>query len=121
MQIKFSHKYPKLHNQTSARLVHIITRDRSELPDTFVEYDTVYNFGELYDDTDHYPLPNGKYMILVFVGNEFIPFTTVRRWTEEKFRYYNNNIGNMFEVGYSAAEYNGAVDNRPTTRECGNG
>jgi hypothetical protein len=37
-------------------------------------------------------------MVLVFVGDKLIPFTTVRRWTEEKERYYREGIGKVFQL-----------------------
>ena len=91
MQIKFSHSYPKLHGQESALLVAVELRGRSDFSEKFIEYDTAFDGG-------HYPLPPAQYMVLVFLGNELIPFTTVRRWTEEKFRYYHNAIGQTFEI-----------------------
>ncbi len=110
MQIKFSHEYPKLHGQESALLLAVELRGRSDLTEKFIEYDTAYTAG-------HYPLPPAQYMVLVFLGNEMIPFTTVRRWTEEKFRYYHNSIGKIFNIGYAAAENSGAVANGPTTAQ----
>lgn len=91
MKIKFSHNYPKFHGQKSATLLVVEKCILSKLPDKFIEYDTVYEDG-------HYHLAPGVYMILVFLGDEFIPFTTVRPWTEEKYRYYHSNIGNIFDV-----------------------
>lgn len=91
MRIKFSHVYPKLHEQTSATLLDIILRDRSELHKNFIEYDTVYAGG-------HFPLPPGRYMVLLFLGNNLIPFTTVRPFTQEKFLYYNRSIGEIFDI-----------------------
>ena len=97
MQIKFSHRYPKLHGQESALLLAVELRGLSDLTAKFIEYDTAFDGG-------HYPLPPAHYMVLIFLGNEMIPFTTVRRWTEEKFRYYHSGIGKVFNIGYAAAE-----------------
>lgn len=94
MQIKFSHKYPKLHEQTSARLLTLAIQNKSDLSEKFLEYDTAYEGG-------HYPLKDGKYMVLVFLGNELIPFTTVRSYSEEKFEYYKSGIGATFKIGYA--------------------
>ena len=123
MQIKFSHRYPKLHNQKSAQLLQVALCDRSELSEKFIEYDTVYEsepaIGVCSESVvGHYPLPNGRYMVLLFQGNEHIPFTTVRRFTEEKFRYYNSSIGKLFDIVHAAAENGGAVANEPTTAPC---
>jgi hypothetical protein len=116
MKIKFSHHYPKLHSQTAAHLLHIELRDRSELSEAFIKYDTVYEVRPAigpFDEAvvDHYPLPSGRLMVLVFLGNNLFPFTTVRRWTAEKERYYRNGIGKRFDIEYVAAENSGAPGN----------
>lgn len=120
MQIKFSHEYPKLHYQKSAQLLKVTLCDRSELSEKFIEYDTVYTIEPAIGACSepvigHYPLPTGRYMILLFQGNEHIPFTTVRRFTEEKFRYYTSSLGKIFDIVLAAAENSGAVANGPTT------
>ena len=110
MQIKFSHSYPKLHGQESALLVAVELRGRSDFSEKFIEYDTAFDGG-------HYPLPPAQYMVLVFLGNELIPFTTVRRWTEEKFRYYHNAIGQTFEIVRVVAAK--AAESAPTSTNTG--
>jgi len=105
MNIKFSHQYPKLHGQTSARLLRIELWDRSELSDKFVEYDTVYDGG-------HYPLPDDRYMVMVFIGNDLIPFTTVRKWTDEKFKLYQSEIGSIFTIAYKSVESDSSETNQ---------
>jgi hypothetical protein len=102
-EIKFSHDYPKLHYQKTARLLTIEIRHRDDLTDKFVEYDTIYpvscTVGVYSEEKEaYYPLPKNKYIILVFIGDELIPFTTVRRYTEERYRYYNSEIGKLFDV-----------------------
>jgi hypothetical protein len=91
MKIKFSHHYPKLHGQKLAQLLAVELRNRSNLTEKFIEYDTAYAGG-------HYPLPPKQYIVLVFLGNEMIPFTTVRPWNENKFQYYRNSIGKIFKI-----------------------
>lgn len=107
MKIKFSHRYPKLYGQLSGTLLHIIVKDRSELSDKFVEYDTRYTVSDAIgvcseEIFGHFPLPKNKYMVLVFIGNDLIPFTTVRRYTEEKFRYYKSGIGSVLNIEYAS-------------------
>ncbi len=110
-QIKFSHSgYTKLHGQTSGRLIWIEIRDRKELCEEFVEYDTVYKISGAYveckgDDEEYYPLPSGKLIVLVFLGDKLIPFSTVRRWTPmknadglNKEEWYRSKIGEQFEI-----------------------
>jgi hypothetical protein len=105
MQIKFSHEYKKIHGQKTARLVDIEVCDRSDLSERFVGYDTVFvidpAIGVCSEEVvGYFPLPVGKYMVLLFMGDHRIPFTTVRRYTETKFSYYKGNLGNTFEIAY---------------------
>ncbi len=95
--IKFSSNYPKLHLQTSAKLVAVedIRIDKNT-PKELIEYDTKNSNGE------YYKLKTGEYIQLIFVGNLGIPFCTIRskrnRYSEDKGAYYRALIGDMFEV-----------------------
>jgi len=92
LKLKFSNDYPKLYGQKRATLLQLLQKDRIELSNDFVEYDTVTC------DGDHYPLPAGRYFVLVFLGDKLIPFTTVRRLTHEKYRYYYGNLLRLFDI-----------------------
>lgn len=95
-KIKFSHNYPKLHGQQTARLLDVEIKDRRAMQQKFIEYDTRYH-----DDgglQGYYPLSPGKHLILVFFGDAGIPFTTVRSWTAGKESYYRELIGKLFSV-----------------------
>lgn len=102
MNIKFSHVYPKLHGQKRARLLRVIKVDHFELSDEFIEYDTSYCADN--SEKSHYPLPKTALLILVFLGDELIPFTTARRWTKEKEEYYQRGVGMNFEIVIEKAE-----------------
>ena len=92
----FSHIYPKLHRQTTAVLTRIDQIDAKDLAPAFVEYDTVFEIEpQVYD---HYLLPSGLVLVLTFIGNLRIPFTTVRRSHVTKQEYYLRCIGKVFEV-----------------------
>lgn len=99
-KIKFSHDYPKLHGQIAAQLLKVETHDKSELNKDFIEYDTRYSSG-------YYELPTGKLIILVFLGDKLIPFTTVRPWKpayggmQDKETFYRSKIGQLFEIEIS--------------------
>jgi hypothetical protein len=97
MKITFSNRYQKLHNQTSATLIAVYYSPRERMSEKFIEYDTTYKGGK-------YPLPKGQYMILLFLGCDFIPFTTVRRYTPEKADWYKDNINHRFEIEYDIKE-----------------
>lgn len=104
MQIKFSHDYPKLHGQKKARLLHVEMFYREELCEDFVEYDTRYHdMMAMFPDKDgncygHYPLPPGRYIVLVFLGDKLIPFTTVRPYRPEKLEYYADHCRKIFDI-----------------------
>ncbi len=91
--IKFSHDYPKLWGQNKAELIEVVIISQNEILDKdLIEYDTKNSKG------DYYQLPNDDLIQLVFVGNKRIPFCTLRRFTREKYNYYKNLIGELFEI-----------------------
>lgn len=91
--IWFSHDYPKLHKQTSAKLIMvmpIIIDDNT--PKELIEYDTKYDGG-------YFELPHGTYVHMIFVGNLGIPFCTIRKsYPASKGDYYCGVIGDVFDI-----------------------
>jgi hypothetical protein len=103
MRIKFSHHYPKLHEQRTEILLRVEIREKKELCNEFIFYDTRYYLEHGKDGEKgyfYYLLPDVKLLCLVFLGNDLIPFTTVRRWTSEKAKFYNGAIGQLFTIEY---------------------
>ena len=103
MKIKFSHNYYKLHNQTKAQLISVkkIVIDK-DTPSELLEYDTTYDGGR-------YELKNGHYVMLVFLGNLGIPFTTIRPANGrygDKFINYQAHIGELFDIIIKEEERN---------------
>jgi len=112
--IKFSHDYPKLWGQDTAELLAVRIIDSKDVSEQLREYDTYWfeyppslNFrpwsyvgGLLNFDLNrgHYDLPKGKLIQLIFIGNEGVPFCTIRRQTPQKEDYYRKSIGEIFEV-----------------------
>lgn len=97
MDIKFTGGYPKLHGQTTAELVAVRDfRIDKNTPQELLEYDTKKN------DGTYYNLRSGNHIQLIFVGNLGIPFSTIRtrttRWGSDKKVYYENLIGNTFNI-----------------------
>ena len=97
--IRFSKEYVKLHGQMSATLLAVrpLTIDlryHSEL----IDYDTVAVDGSRYE------LRNGRYLLLVFLGDKHIPFTTIRsdkpamNGMRSKRDYYTERIGQDFRI-----------------------
>lgn len=98
MKIKFSHKYDKLLGNagyiTKATLLDIFIVNLEELSQPFIDYDT---------DNGKYELPKrGKYMVLLFKKPYMMHhlFTTVRRWTPDKYKYYQGMIGKEVNIEY---------------------
>lgn len=99
MHIRFSHRYPKVYEQRTAKLLHVRRVESTDLSEAFVEYDTVFFApGNPPLHIGHYDLPSGPVLLLVFLGDQHIPFTTVRRWTYEKECYYVQNKGKVFDI-----------------------
>jgi hypothetical protein len=100
-QIKFSHKYQKLlnsHNDVieTATLLQVIPVNLEDLSQYFLDYDT---------EKGTYEIPKrGKYLMLIFLKEhedyttDLNLFTTLRRFTPEKFSFYSGNVGKVFQV-----------------------
>jgi hypothetical protein len=98
--IKFSHRYfkmPPAHMKT-ARLLQVLIADKKELSPEFVEYDTAYKEIECNpeEETKHYPLPDGKLIILLLQTGWV--WTTIRRWTPAKESYYRSLQGQELKI-----------------------
>ena len=91
-EIKFSSNYPKLWNQKEAVLVNVEVLTGRDFTQDLIEYDTKKT------DGSYYQLPMGKLIHLTFLGNKWIPFCTMRRYTPEKAKYYRKLKGHFFKV-----------------------
>lgn len=95
-KIKFSHNYPKLWNQTEAKLCAVLPMMiNKDTPKDLLEYDTKIKDGEYYE------LKHGSYIQLVFVGNKGIPFCTIRNHNPGKAGYYISKVGQDFVLDIS--------------------
>jgi len=81
-----------LYKQTEAHLIYVRTIDKGAVNEHLKQYDTKTV------DEKYYPLPNTDLIQLIFIGNFDIPFCTLRRYTEEKYRYYNESVGEEFNI-----------------------
>ena len=103
-KIKFSHGYFKLRvggdRIKSARLLQIFKCHYDDLGERFVKYDTIYwDKGSEYHNPYYFKLPKTKLLILLFKDiMEDILFTTIRRYTPEKHKYYKSKMGEIFEI-----------------------
>ena len=94
--IKFSHRYTKLPDTISSgdevTLLEVLNSRFQDLHSAFIRYDATTDKGDLY------PLPKtGSCLVLIFIFNDEI-FTTVRRHTPEKERYYKGLRGEVLQL-----------------------
>jgi hypothetical protein len=94
-QIKFSHRYPKLHQQTSGELIAVKLARSDKITERMRNYDCYWCEN---DNEGMYCLPNGILIILYFIGNYGIPFSTIRKGTARNQIKYEKLIGQMFDV-----------------------
>lgn len=88
-EIRFNHNYKKLHNQKTARLLSADFFYGKDLHKDFIEYDTEGQYKIEKDTT---------YLFLVFVGNNFFPFTTLRKLNKENIYKYVGCEGKIFNI-----------------------
>jgi hypothetical protein len=75
--------------------------NRVDLRDEFIEYDTRY---ETADGWKYFELPNGMCLVLTFIGDKLIPFTTVRRGNSASELKYRALRWQPFTIVYVAEE-----------------
>ncbi|MDR2152616.1 MAG: hypothetical protein LBO72_07335 [Helicobacteraceae bacterium] len=92
-RVIFANNYPKLHGQKAAKLLAIEPlKIPEELNDKFREYDARNA------NHEYYPLAAGEYLLLVFLGDLKIPFTTLRKRTADNEDFYMSKIGDFFKI-----------------------
>ena len=90
--IDFNSQYGKLHWQKKARLIYVELKSFSEFGIDFHAYDSESLY--LFEDTYL-----GRYILLVFLGENNIPFTTIRKDDEAfKFQEYVWSLQKQFEI-----------------------
>ena len=103
-KIKFSHdyllKFPfKDMDGVLCNLLQVLKVHYNDLSDEFKRYDTYYIDG---DDEKYYPLPKTDLLILFLAPSRLYPpaylFTTIRRWTPKKEKFYKSKVGEQFRV-----------------------
>jgi hypothetical protein len=102
--IKFSHdSYNKFRSQEGipqeAKLLQVFVVDRKDLSESFVEYDTL--FWNEKEQVEYFDLPRGKLIVLLLESihaSGCTCWTTIRRWTPEKERYYKSMQGQRFKI-----------------------
>lgn len=72
-------------------LLQVIPIDRSELTDSFYDYDTTYAID--FNEVARYPLPKGKLLLLLLKSKTGLLWTTIRSWNPDKEQYYKGLCG----------------------------
>ena len=100
--IKFSHGYHKLpigifERGSKSRLLQVLKVNFKDLSPAFVGYDTIY--GTRQTGIEKYPLPEGELILLILQDEAFLQiYTTIRRYTPEKWTYYKSQEGELFNI-----------------------
>lgn len=96
-KIKFSHDYLKFATKVCsayprAKLLQAIKIHFNDLSKCFVNYDTLFDGG-------NYELPHTNLILLILITDwRQDVFTTIRRFTPEKWRYYKKSEGEWFNL-----------------------
>lgn len=99
-QIKFSHRYVKMPPKlTPTYIERIEVTHYDNLTPEFIEQDTRTISGS------HYELPKEKLIIiwLYTAADAGYKWQTIRRWTEEKEKYYKSLIGQQVSIKIGGA------------------
>ena len=99
--IKFSHRYRKLdyiEEDHQVVLLQVLKVSLSELSKEFIEYDTRIS------ENNYFKLESKDNLLLIFRDSKYKIFTTIRRVTPEKEKYYKSKIGEKFEIKIEIAQ-----------------
>ena len=80
-----------------ALLLEVFKTHYRDLSNTFIAYDT-----EILSTQEHYLLPKTDLLILLLHADTGQVFTTVRRWTPQKEKYYRALRGQEFLIQIAA-------------------
>ena len=95
--IKFNDNYPKLHNQTTAKLVAMFDNVSANI--LFRQFPDLLKFDTKKQDGSYFEIePRNSFLLLLFVGNKNIMFSTLRKSNDENFWLYKNSIGEEFNI-----------------------
>ena len=97
LKIKFDNNYPKLHGQTYGLLAMVI----QEIPGSMLleNFECLTAFDTTRDDNKRYNIEADKeYMLLLFVGNKNIMFTSLRMQNKENAELYAESVGLSFKI-----------------------
>ena len=102
--IKFSHKsyvkFPPEYNPST--LLQLFVVNAADLSKEFISYDTHYISKN--GAFKQFPLPNGTLIVLLLQSKDMQLWTTIRRYTAWKYKYYMGKIGETFEIEITEEE-----------------
>lgn len=88
-EIHFRKNFKKLHNQKWANILNVIVVKGWELTDKFKKYDTEEPEKDQYQTDEKFVIDEQqKYLLIFLMGDEFIPFTTIRKFNDENIIKY---------------------------------
>lgn len=91
--IKFSHRYTKLPPRPDpSYLLEVFVVDRSDLHSSFIDYDTHIV------DGGNFKIPIGKVLVLLLQSESGAIWTTIRRFTDDKYEYYKSLRGRSVHI-----------------------
>ncbi len=102
--IKFSHdtykkfflKDSKVEEADVVELIGVSICEINKLSKEFKTFDSQFGFE---DEPEFYPLPEeGKVIVLFFCDGSCDIFPTIRRWTQQKEKWYKEGIGKEHEI-----------------------
>ena len=100
-QIRFSHRYRKMPTDEDLAkgtvLVSIQSLEKESLHPNFLNYDTSYGDIDIFGDSKHYPLPEGRVLLLLLLTNKHL-WCTIRSYTPGKEAYYYSMVGKPIEI-----------------------
>lgn len=92
--LKFADNMPKLHGQTTAKLVYWSALAGCQL----AQHPELWQYDTLKSDGTTYKLnPNGRYFLLFFVGNKGIMFSTIRKLNDDN-KHYMSEVNQEFRI-----------------------
>jgi len=97
--IKFSHLYTKFPLNPSPSTILEVFVVGDDLSDGFINYDTQIL------DGGNYPIVHGKKLVLLLQNIDGILWTTIRRHTPCKERYYRETRGSVVNIVRSLNDY----------------
>ncbi len=98
LAIHEKHNWKKLCGQKEAKLIstgQTYTMDDAPACQEFIQYNQETVNGNVI------PLSDGHYYILFFIGEKQIPFTILRRQNYEAMKFYEEHIGDFFQIEVS--------------------